>query len=73
MNKRIKKKHSFRKVVYIVKPGISDNPEECPTYKAYSHISLLKVIDKLMHEYDCEFLFMRNEYPYEKYSSNKGR
>lgn len=71
MNKRIKKKHSFRKVVFIVKPGLDDDPEKCPTFKAYSNKGLLKLVDRLKDIYDFEFLFVRTEFPFERYRSSK--
>lgn len=67
MNRRQKKKQSFKKVIFIVKPGLDDDPEECPTFKAYSNKGLLKLIDKLKKTLDFEFLFVRVEYPFERY------
>lgn len=72
MNKRQKKKCNFRKVIFTVKPGIYDNPKECPMFRAFSNAGLLKLIDKLKGIYDFEFVFVRTEFPYEKYRSSKG-
>lgn len=61
MNKRQKKKLSYRKIIIDIRPAVSEDIERCPKYRCFTLNRVWDIIRILHDEYNCDLWFRETQ------------
>lgn len=51
----------FENIIFILKPGIDNDPEKCPTFTTDTFNAFMDLAKWIADKYKCDFIYMQSD------------